>query len=220
MAEQTFIEYDEDDPQRPFEGGDSPQIAQDGPYEAKPVPAMYEPGQPEIVRQGASGASDELNALWNLARKVCSTEFVPDRFRNKPEQTFAAIVQGRALGVDAMTSLREIWVSPQGSPELSAELQAGLVRKAGHKITGESTNEGATLTGERKDTGETMTVTFTLEDAEAQGLVQIKDGKPHARSKSGAPLPWERHTAAMLWHRAMTTLVRRLFPDVMIGDVE
>jgi hypothetical protein len=161
-----------------------------------------------------------LNALWNVARKVCGTEFVPDRFRNKPEQTFAAILQGRALGVDAMTSLREIWVSPQGSPELGAELQAGLVRKAGHKITGESTNESATLTGERRDTGETMTVTFTLEDAESQGLVQIKDGKPYARSQKGHPLPWERHTAAMLWHRAMTTLVRRLFPDVLIGDVE
>jgi hypothetical protein len=215
MAEQPMIEYDEDDPQRPFESDE------DGPYEAKPLPAVSGSIQGEITPQnGTQSLTDELNALWNVARKVCGTEFVPDRFRNKPEQTFAAILQGRALGVDAMTSLREIWVSPQGSPELGAELQAGLVRKAGHKITGESTNEGATLTGERRDTGETMTVTFTLEDAEAQGLVQIKDGKPYARSQKGQPMPWERFTAAMLWHRAMTTLVQRLFPDVMIGGVE
>jgi hypothetical protein len=217
MTEQTFIDYDPNDPQRPFIS-ESHEDEADGPK--VPATVSYSYGAENMPQRASGGTTDELNALWNVARKVCGTEFVPDRFRNKPEQTFAAILQGRALGVDAMTSLREIWVSPQGSPELGAELQAGLVRKAGHKISGESTNEGATLTGERADTGEVMTVAFSLEDAAAQGLVEIKDGKPYARSKNGNPLPWERHTAAMLWHRAMTTLVRRLFPDVLIGDVE
>ena len=204
-----------------------PEIAEDAPESAQAeivVTGSEQAEKPPVVRSHstpeAARRSEDLNALWKLAEQVSKTEFVPDRFRGKAPQCFAAIVQGRALGVDAMTSLREIWISPDGSPSLSAELQAGLVRKAGHKIAGESTKEGATLTGERSDTGETMTVTFTLEDAEGQGLVQLKDGKPYARSQKGHPLPWERYTEAMLWHRAMTTLVRRLFPDVLIGEME
>lgn len=161
--------------------------------------------------------AEEMNLLWNLARRVSETDFVPKPYRGRPEQTFAAIIQGRALGVDAMTALREIWISPNGSPEMSAELQAGLVRRAGHIIEGFSTRLRAEVTGKRVDTGEEMKVTFTLDDAVEQGLVELKDGKPYARSKDDKPMPWERFTEAMLWHRATTTLVRRLFPDVLIG---
>lgn len=179
--------------------------------EAAPMVKSERP--PEIIME-----REHLNALWDVAGKLADTDFVPERFRGKREQCFAAILQGRALGLDVMTSLREVWMSPQGSPELSAEVQAGLVRKRGHRIEGTSDGTKAKLTGTRKDTGEEMTITFTLDDAVAQGLVELKDGKPYARSKSGKPLPWERHTEAMLWHRATTTLVRRLFPDVLIGD--
>ena len=173
---------------------------------------------PRDIEKRPPGPSDDLNTLWNVARQVARTDFVPERLRGKEDKVFATMLQGRALGVDPMTALREIWISPQGSPELSAELQAALVRKAGHKVTGEASREGATLTGVRGDTNEEMTVTFTLEDAAEQGLVEIKDGKPYARSANGKPLPWERFTEQMLWHRAMTTLVRRLFSDVMVGD--
>ena len=86
-------------------------------------------------------------------------------------------------------------------------------------MTGEATREKATVVGKRNDNGDTITVEFTLEDAEAQGLVQIKDGQPYARSKNGRPMPWERFTASMLWHRAVTTLVRRLFPECLVGEV-
>ena len=37
------------------------------------------------------------------------------------------------------------------------------------------------------------------------------------RSAKGNPLPWELHTAAMLWARAVTTLGTRLFPDTTMG---
>lgn len=195
--------------------GEKAEIVPNGSTEGEKTPVVRSHSTPEAAKR-----SEDLNALWKLAEQVSKTEFVPSRFQGKAPQCFAAIIQGRALGVDAMTALREIWISPDGSPSLSAELQAGLVRKAGHKISGESTKDGATLTGVRADTDEEMTVTFTLEDAESQGLVQIRDGKPYARSKNGNPLPWERYTEAMLWHRAMTTLVRRLFPDVLIGEME
>lgn len=179
------------------------------------VPMVQSQRPPEIIAE-----RERLNALWDVAGKLADTDFVPERFRGKREQCFAAILQGRALGLDVMTSLREVWISPQGSPELSAEVQAGLVRKAGHRVEGKSDKTKAELTGIRADTGEEMKIIFTLEDAVGQGLVEIKDGKPYARSQKGKPLPWERHTEAMLWHRATTTLVRRLFPDVLIGEVE
>jgi hypothetical protein len=199
---------------------ETPQIAEDAPETAEIVSVDIDAQKAENLPQEVpSEASLELNALWNVAEKVAKTEFVPDKLRGKRDKVFATILQGRALGIDPMTALREIWISPQGSPELGAELQAALVRKAGHRITGESTGTEATITGLRGDTGEEMTVTFTLEDAESQGLVKIKDGKPYARSSNNYPLPWERHTESMLWHRAVTKLVKRLFPDVLVGDV-
>jgi hypothetical protein len=129
----------------------------------------------------------------------------------------AAVLQGRALGVDAMTSLREITVIG-GRPYLSAALQLGLVRKAGHQVSGEATPERATVTGRRADTGEEITFVYALADAVSEGLVDLdKEGRPTKRSQDGRPLPWESYTQSMLWARAVTRLVDRLFSDCTIG---
>lgn len=162
--------------------------------------------------------ADVMNGLWNVATRVADTEFVPASFKGKPDKIFAAILQGRALGVDAMTSLREIAII-DGRPYMSAELKMGLARKAGHEITGEAYPDKAVLHGKRGDTGEEMDFTYTLEDAVSEGLVKLDaDGNPRARSQNDKPLPWERFTSSMLWARAVSRLVDRLFPDVMIGD--
>ena len=48
------------------------------------------------------------------------------------------------------------------------------------------------------------------------GLITLSDNqKVVARSARGNPMPWELHTAEMLWARAVTRLVRRLAPDAL-----
>jgi hypothetical protein len=80
-----------------------------------------------------------------------------------------------------------------------------LVRRAGHKLTADTmSSTECTVTGTRIDNGDTMSFTFTLEDAERAQLVR----------KGSA---WEKYPASMLWVRAASQLIRMLFPDVLIS---
>jgi len=165
--------------------------------------------------------TDLMRELWIVAERVASTEFVPTGLRGKPEKVFAAVLSGREIGLGPMASLKHVSVI-DGKPNLSAEATLALIRKAGHKVDGEATNQHAEITGTRVDTGESMTVTVTLDDALESGWIDKIDdsnGTRRAvrRSAKGNPLPWELHTAAMLWARAVTTLGTRLFPDTTMG---
>jgi len=115
-----------------------------------------------------------------------------------------------------MESLRSIDVI-EGGAEPNAELKARLFREAGHSIKVEAhDDEICTITGIRGDTGETQTVSYSVQDALRAGLIdKIEDGKVRARSSKGYALPWEHHTRDMLWARAVTRLVRRLAPDAL-----
>lgn len=182
--------------------------------EAKTETAMSKSyATPDLAREAGV-----YNSFWNVASQIAATEFVPSSLRNNPPKVFAAMLTGHGLGIDPMTALREITII-DGKAYLSAALQLSLVRKAGHEVSGTSHGDSATIEGRRHDTGETMTVTYTLEDAAKAGLVSIDaDGNPWARSKAGNPLPWEKYTANMLWARAVTTLVDRLFSDCTVGE--
>lgn len=158
-----------------------------------------------------------LRARYRLAEQIARTEFVPGALRGKPSAILACFMAGRELGLGPMASLQHVAII-DGRPNLSAELQVALARKAGHQIEGQSTPSEATVTGIRGDTGETMTVTWTLETALTAGLIdKIEDGKPVKRSQNGRPLPWELYPQSMLFARAATQLCGMLFSDVMIG---
>jgi hypothetical protein len=162
-----------------------------------------------------------MRELWLVADRVANTEFVPVSLRGKPDKVFAAVLAGREIGLGPMASLKHVAII-QGTPTLSAEATLALIRRAGHKVEGEASNEAATVTGTRSDNDQTMSVTVTLDDALAHGWIDsIEDGpagrRAVKRSERGNPLPWELYPAQMLWARAVTTLRGRLFSDVTIG---
>jgi len=162
-----------------------------------------------------------MRELWVVAERVAFTEFVPKELKGKPDKVFAAVLAGREIGLGPMASLKHVSVI-DGSPNLSAEATLGLIRKAGHKVEGEATNQFAEVTGTRTDNDQQMTITITLDDAlEAGWIDSIDDSngtrKAIRRSAKGRPLPWELYPAQMLWARAVTTLKTRLFSDVTIG---
>lgn len=135
---------------------------------------------------------------------ISTTEFVPKTLRGNLPAIIACIQTGRELGLGDMESLRSIYVV-DGRPTLSAELMVRQVRRRGHSIAGESTPDYATATGRRKDNGDTMTVTWTLEMAKRAGLA----GKQN----------WKNYPEAMLWARAVSQLCRMLFGDCLAGVV-
>lgn len=136
------------------------------------------------------------------ARMLADSDIIPSEYHRKPANIVAAGITGAAFGWDVMTAMRNGHVIER-KYSLGAEAMAALVRKAGHQISGETSPTGAKVTGKRRDTGETMTVSFSLDDA--------------ARAKLTGKDNWQKYPQAMCWARAISMLCRMLFPDVLMG---
>lgn len=172
------------------------------------------------VRQSAVVSPTTPTGEWNVivaqAEVLARSQIIPPAYRNQPENIVAAAITGRQFGWDVMAAMRNTHPI-EGVITIRPEAQVGLVRAAGHSISGSSSSERAVATGTRGDTGDTMTVEWTIDDAVRAGLCSIRDGQPYARSHKGKPLPWETFTSDMLWARAVSQLCRRLFSDVTLG---
>ena len=163
----------------------------------------------DLVRRDTDGWAVVLPAVGDLATKIAQTEFVPDTLRGKPAAIAAAILYGRELGLEPMTSLRSINVI-KGKPALSAEAMRAMVLAAGHHIAFEEmTASRCVIVGRRKGTEETTRVTFTMDDARKMGV--------------GGGQQYSKMPRQMLAARATAELCRLIFADAIGGlmvDVE
>lgn len=146
---------------------------------------------------------NEWSAMRAMAETICTTDFVPRDFRNRPEAVLAAILSGRELGIGPMQSLKDISII-DGRPALAAHLVLALLRKGGVEILdSESTGQRAWIRARRRDTGEVAEVEWTMEEAGRAGL----DSKTNFR----------KYPADMLWARAVGRLGRRIGSDLLAG---
>jgi len=137
-----------------------------------------------------------------LAEKVSRSNLIPQAYRGKPADAAVCIMYGAEVGLPPMTALQRIIVI-NGKPTLDAQGMSALIRGSGHSLVGEVTDTEAKVTGKRGDNGDTMSFSFSMEDANRAGLVK--------------PGPWRQYPKAMLWARAVSQLARQLFPDVLMG---
>lgn len=163
----------------------------------------------EIVKRDTDGWANVLPAVGDLAGKIAQTEFVPESMRGKPAVVAAAILYGRELGLEPMTSLRSVNII-KGRPALSAESMRAMVLAAGHDIrVQEMTASRCVMVGRRKGQEDTTTVIFTMDDAKRMGL--------------GGGQQYAKMPRQMLAARATSELCRLIFADViggLISDVE
>jgi len=163
----------------------------------------------DLVKRDTDGWAAVLPAVGDLAGKVAQTEFVPDSMRGKPAVVAAAILYGRELGLEPMTSLRSVNII-KGRPALTAEAMRAMVLAAGHDIRfQEMTSARCVIVGRRKGQDETTTVTFTMDDAKKMGV--------------GGGQQYSKMPRQMLAARATSELCRLIFADViggLISDVE
>jgi hypothetical protein len=146
---------------------------------------------------------DRLNMLLSLARLTTSTEMVPKALRGRPNAALAVMVYGHEMGLQPMTSLREIFII-EGTPSCSAKLMRSLIFRNGHTLEfREASRERVTIYGKRCDGQGEATVTWDLEDAKIAGLL----GKDN----------WKKYPRSMLTARATSELARLIFPDTQIG---
>lgn len=151
----------------------------------------------------------EWNALEVMANRLANSRVVPDAYRGRPDDVIAAWLYGRELGLGQMTALRDIYMI-EGRAAIAAHRQLGLLR-AGGVVVLESgaTDERAFIVARRTDTGEVMTVDFTMEEAKR---IKTKGGKFLVDG-----INWQNYPKDMLWARCVGRLTRRLGPDMIGG---
>lgn len=154
--------------------------------------------------------------------------FDPATGRPSPAKVLLVMETGSMLGLHPMAALQSINVV-EGRATLAAQLMAGLIRQAGHRL--EITKTGSipggdyavTVTGTRADTGDTFTATWDLHRAiraqlvdsyepNAQGVFVVR-----ARSDKGKVLPWEAYAESMPKWRAISEVALEGFSDVTLG---
>lgn len=144
----------------------------------------------------------ELDAYMRQAEMLAASSLVPAQYRNKPADILVASLAGREVGMGPWASLTYVVVI-QGKATINAEGRVALIRKAGHSISGESSPERAVAHGKRRDTGDEMTVEWTIDMAKRAGLANQNS--------------WKNYPESMLWARAVSQLSRMLFADVLMG---
>lgn len=182
-----------------------------------------------------------------FTKVIALSELIPKALRGKPANCLAVILYGQEIGLSQMQSMQTVHVV-EGKPSMSAELWRAKLRTARHRfyipcrICGgppEAHPEIAPKTPSheqhgyeedrddkhckmrviRGDTGERGDFEYTLDEAVSLRKVQIKDGRPWARSKLGEPLPWETATKDMLYARVTTRACRAMAPEIALGWV-
>ncbi len=184
----------------------------------------------------------DFDQVWKFARYALVGGFVPASLTNKKngdEATAAAaiaIMSGAELGLKPLMALRSIAVI-NGRPALYGDGIMAVVRQSG---IAKDIKRGTKLvdgkhvgfcTATRKDTGETLTVEFTQDEATRAGLW---DDRPEVdnmvwgeqrgqKVKQGTKKndsPWYRYGPRMLMWRATHWCLRDLFADVLAGVMD
>lgn len=147
----------------------------------------------------------EFEAMISMANSLAKAQgFLPAHFFGQPYKILAAILYGRDLGISATNALQHIIVI-EGKATADAQLIGMLVRRAGHQMVDETTDQASKVTITRND-GTVHEATFTMQDAQRAGLVRA----------GGA---WTKYPAAMLYARALTACARKGAQDALMGTV-
>src|SRR5690625_794770 len=176
------------------------QVAQQDPNQ--PVPPVPAAALSQTVVDLQSWAQ-ELDAAHRLGQALCQTDFVPNDFKGKPEAAAAAILAGKALGLDPMNSLSNIFVV-HGKPALYARTMAGMVMEHGHELQRTvATPEQVTIMERRKGQAEWQDATRTTHPAQTAGDTSIK--------------LYTTDPIAMLTAKSQAEACRTIAPDVLTG---
>lgn len=149
--------------------------------------------------------TQDLAEKMEWAKAMAVSTLLPKHYQSQPGNLLFAIEYADALGVERINAITEIFVI-DGKPSASANLIAGLIRKAGHvlRVEGDDTYAKATLI--RKDDPENpMIATWNMEKARQAGLT----GKS----------VWKAYPGAMLRSRAITEVARMGATDATLGLV-
>lgn len=141
-----------------------------------------------------------------LARTLADSSMLPKQYQRQPSNLIWAIEYAEAIRVPTMTAVTGIHVI-DGKPTASADLIAGLVRRAGHKLRvwGDDREAHAQIIRCDDPEFDGFHVIWTLDRARAANLT----GKS----------VWKQYPAAMLRSRAITEVARMACSEALHGVI-
>jgi len=142
-----------------------------------------------------------------IAARFAKSALVPTEMRGKEGDVFFTIMYGLELGLPPASSMRAISIV-KGKPFLDAATSHALCLRHPEceyfRRVPDKCERGKQATFEAKRAGYVDSVTFTMDDAKAAGL--IKDGGG-----------WTKYPDRMLEARARMALARIMFPEKLAG---
>ena len=159
----------------------------------------------QIIPPGFSSVKEWLGFKW-LVQTTVATGLV--RCKNQNQGLILALY-GRELGIPPIESLNVIQII-QGNISLAAETMLSMIYRkvpgaqAKYVTPPEKANIEATFEAQRPG-GEVQTIRFTIKDAEQADLTRNQN--------------WRKYPAAMLRARAISAMVRAVFPEAMAGQI-
>lgn len=163
-----------------------------------------------------------VGQMTEFAKVLIASKMLPPAY-NSPEKVVAAVVQGKELGMDAMTAINNLHVI-QGKPTLSVHAIAALLKKAGvmyeivkdYEPVYEKNDDGKEVLIDRittikfsqfkHDRWFENEISFTMKEAKKQDLTS-KDN-------------WKRMPNIMLRARALAIGARFSAPEALLGLYE
>lgn len=146
---------------------------------------------------------EEAAQVYEIAKALSNTSFVPAAMRGKPQEITGAILFGRELDMPPMTALQTINII-QGRPTLSANAMRGLALGAGVRFRlDEATETRCVMSAIPPGSNEWTTVTWTIDQARRLDLLK-KDN-------------WKSQPGVMLIARATSQLCRLVAANILIG---
>lgn len=155
----------------------------------------------ELVPHLTGGLSEKIK--W--AEVMAPSTLLPKQYQRNPANLVFAIEYADALGIERVNALTSIHVV-EGKPTASADLIAGLVRRAGHKLRISGDDQSATAQLIRADDPDFIyEAVWTMDRARTAKLA----GKG----------VWQSYPGAMLRARAITEVARMGASDALLGVV-
>lgn len=140
---------------------------------------------------------------WRYCQALAEATLLPGDYKRQPANLLLALESGAALNVAPMVAIQEIHII-KGKPSPSSQLQAALVRRAGHilRVAGDSKAAWCEII-RADDPGFTFRTEWTIERAQTAGLMSND--------------MWKKYPENMLKARAISECARNACPDVIVG---
>lgn len=152
---------------------------------------------------GTEIARRDLAAEKDFAVALAQSNLLPKAYQGAPANVLVALEWAHALGVAPMVAMQQLYII-DGKPSASAQMIAGLVRRAGHNLRVAGDDQRAVCEITRSDDPDfVFKSVWTFDRAKNAGLT----GKG----------TWKQYPAAMLKARAITEAARDACPEALLG---